>query len=469
MWLVAGKSVRDGQRPDAALIETFAPGADLALYNWLVSESVLAVSSFGPDRVFAFTTSPLLQRALRQNRFLRQADSPVHGWLGDIEIPALPSHIGFNAGDLALDPYPAGSGHRRSMILQEECPMLKCRCGQAIPLCGDRLSCRCGAEAGRWIDGVAVVAPSTPYWGEIAQPKMLTLLDESKEVGWRSAVEKCLNPEDRERITDVMRAAFQDILPIPPNSKILDVGAGLGVIACELARTHRVTALEGVWERASFIAMRRVQDGLDNLTAVNGDLNSIEFSEGQFDVVVVNGVLEWVALFDLSMSPGQVQLRFMDQLRKLLTPEGLIYLAIENRLAWPMFLGAKDHSGIRYTSLMPRFLARWVCAKDAGYRSSSNTGYRTYTYSYWGYQNLFRKAGLRIADVYFAVGGYTRPTELVPIAPSPVRRYVHSRWLRHPPTLADRIRNWGKKPLANTFFWRAFGPNFAFLLKKQNA
>src|SRR5437016_399409 len=173
---------------------------------------------------------------------------------------------------------------------------LRCNCGQIIPLSGN-LECSCGAKLGRWVDGVAVVTQPTPYWGEIPQQKMQELLEQSAALGWRRAVETCLPPEDRERISDPMRAAFQDILPVPSNSRVLDVGAGLGLIATELARSHRVTALEGVWERARLIAIRGQQDGLEKLTVINGDLNSVQLAEGQFDVIIVNGVLEWVGLF----------------------------------------------------------------------------------------------------------------------------------------------------------------------------
>jgi 2-polyprenyl-3-methyl-5-hydroxy-6-metoxy-1,4-benzoquinol methylase len=334
---------------------------------------------------------------------------------------------------------------------------------------GEKFSCSCGREIGALVEGVAVVTNPTPYWGEISQEKMQEVLAASSTAGWRSAVSTCLPPKDRGRITNTARAAFQDILPIPHNSRVLDVGAGLGIISTEIARHHRVVALEGVWERAQFIAIRKKQDRLQNLTVLNGDLNSVDLGEEQFDAIIVNGVLEWVGLFDLAAPPEQVQLHFLQSLRRLLTPRGIIYVAIENRIGWSMFLGSEDHSGLKYTSLMPRFLARWVCAHGSSYRSRFNTGYRTYTYSYWGYKKLFGRAGLQIATALVPTSGYTTPTEMVPIHQSAIRTYTYGSWINPPVDFSDKLRNMGKRLFANELCWRMFGPDFAFILEKRNA
>jgi hypothetical protein len=159
----------------------------------------------------------------------------------------------------------------------------------------------------------------------------------------------------------------------------------------------------------------------------------------------------------------------MQHLQKLLAPGGMVYLAIENRIGWGMFLGMEDHSGYGYTSLMPRWVARWYCSRKAIHRSDSNTGYRTYTYSWWGYRKLFRKSGLKIAKTWVPVDGYTRPTELLPLNRAAIRAYTETRWLRRPVTLRARLLNFGKRCLATKWFWKTFGGNFAFLLERRDA
>lgn len=319
------------------------------------------------------------------------------------------------------------------------------------------------------MDGVAVVAGATPYWGEISQEKMKELLAASVADGWQKAVQSCLPPRDRPRITETNRAAFQDILPIPSNSRVLDVGAGLGVISTQLARHHRVTALEGVWERARFIAIRGRQDGLANLTILNGDLNAVVLEENQFDAIIVNGVLEWVGLFDLTAPPEVVQRRFLEKLRSMLAPNGIIYVAIENRIGIAAFRGAEDHSGLRYTSLMPRFLARFVCSQSKDYRSRFNTGYRTYTYSHWGYRSLFQAAGLTIRKTYIPMTGYIRPTIMVPLTHAAITGCGYGRWVEHASTAVVRVKNFIKRRLSKPIFWKTFSNDFCFLLGRSDA
>ncbi len=316
-------------------------------------------------------------------------------------------------------------------------------------------------------NGAAVVPPTVPYWGEIGLEEMNALLAASESSGWREAV-RGVSPGMRDNIMKADRAAFQDVLPIPDGSSVLDVGAGMGCIATELAARHRVTALEGVPERARFIACRKRQDGLTNLTVLNTDLNRVRFDRAQFDAIIINGVLEWVGLFDLTVKPDEAQVRFLRNLREALKPTGFVYIGIENRFGWDQIRGARDHSGRRYTSLMPRFVARWVCRRGSGYRAPLNKGYRTYIYTYHGYQRLFRRAGLAIDTTWIAPLGYNLPTRLVPLRRAAIDRYAASRWIHPPVGWRHRVKNEVKRLLARPLLWRVFGSDFVFLLRPFN-
>lgn len=339
-------------------------------------------------------------------------------------------------------------------------------CGSAVLLAGERFTCTCGREIGRARDGLAEVPPPTPYWGEIPQKDMQEFLAESRRQGWRRVIKK-FDPDFRDSVLKPERAAFQDVLPVADGSCILDVGAGMGCLAAELARRHRVVALEGVAERAEFIALRKAQDAIENLSVVNADLNSVRFDADQFDVIVVNGVLEWVGLFNTELAPDTAQVRFLQRLRQALTPHGYIYLGIENRIGWNQLLGHTDHSGLPYTSLMPRFLASVAC-RHATHRSKCNLGYRTYTYTFRGYRRLFRRAGLGIRTTWIAPQGYNLPTELVPINQAAIEQYTAA-WQNPNLTWKTRARNTAKKLMAHPALWRYFGSDFVFLLERTDA
>jgi len=342
---------------------------------------------------------------------------------------------------------------------------LKCTCGGEVPLAGETV-CSCGKLLSSLEQGVNVVSEPVAYWGEIPLDLMLRLLVLSEKSGWPHAMRALLDEPMHANIASPVRAAFQQVLPLPDGSRILDVGAGMGAISTQLARRHQVTALEGVSERARFIAIRKQQDRLTNLTVLNGDLNHLCLADGQFDAIVVNVVLEWAGLFDLTAPVEVVQTRFLSNLRHLLAKDGIIYIGIENRIGWDQLRGLKDHSGLPYTSLLPRRLARWVCSTSAAvFRSSANRGYRTYTYSYKGFRELFLRAGLRIRTMWIAPLGYNNPVHLVPLNRQAIRAYICHDWSRPPLTLRQVIGNRLKSLLGNVWFWRTFGSEYVFLLE----
>jgi SAM-dependent methyltransferase len=352
--------------------------------------------------------------------------------------------------------------------MEEPAVALLCGCGKRVPLTADRFDCACGASLGYMVDRLATVPPPAPYWGEIPQDEMAQFLNACEAEGWRQAVQR-LSSGMQDNICDPDRAAFQDLLPIPDGSSVLDVGAGLGGLAVALARRHSVVALEGVPERARFIALRKRQDGIDNLTVVNGDVNKVRFAELLFDAIVVNGVLEWAALFDTTAPPHVIQRRFLSHLRQSLKPGGVIWLGIENRIGWDNIRGAIDHSGRRYTSLMPRSLADYVCRRGVRYRADLNVGYRTYTYSYYGYRRLFDRAGLAIRSMWVAPHGYNLPIDLVAINKAAVHLYVSRNWAHPAINWRGVVKNAVKRILSRPSLWRLLGPDFAFLLERSDA
>jgi hypothetical protein len=80
--------------------------------------------------------------------------------------------------------------------------------------------------------------------------------------------------------------------------------------------------------------------------------------------------------------------------------------------------GVPDHQGLRYTSLMPRPLARaytWLRAATSPRTYRSERDYRTYTYSYRGYRDLFESCGFEDVHTWSVLPGYNTPAILVPL------------------------------------------------------
>lgn len=191
-------------------------------------------------------------------------------------------------------------------------------------------------------------------------------------------------------------------------ASVLDYGCGLGVFTMTLAEhCQEVCALDATLERAEF--SRSISSYLSNtnvITAKGALDSSFFFAEGQFDLIILNGVLEWTPVtMDTTRPPRDVLVGFLTRIKRFLKPNGVIYVGIENRYALNYFLGSPDHhSGLLFGSLLPRTMAN-IYSKYL-----KHTPYRTYTFSHGGYRRLFNDAGLNILLATFMYPSYQFPT-----------------------------------------------------------
>jgi S-adenosylmethionine-dependent methyltransferase len=113
---------------------------------------------------------------------------------------------------------------------------------------------------------------------------------------------------------------------LPPRSRILDVGAGLGELSTDLARDgHAVTLLD--FSRAMLDQARQNCAGLD-VVFVRADVNAVgtPFSENCFDVILCHSLFEF-------MSEPQA---LLSQLACQLRDPGLLSIVFGNRYHAPL-------------------------------------------------------------------------------------------------------------------------------------
>ncbi|MFW5798873.1 MAG: methyltransferase domain-containing protein [Planctomycetota bacterium] len=274
--------------------------------------------------------------------------------------------------------------------------------------------------------GIAGFADPSFYWGEIDREAMEALLDDLERDGdVAAAVDRAETNRATRRfhrnVLDVNRSDWRYLVPGLTEANVLDIGAGMGANTFGLATVARhVVALEGVMLRCRFLESRRRIEGWNNVTVVHGDSNRLPLAHGRFDLAVVNGMLEWVAMRDNGVDPRLVQRQFLEQVHDRLAPGGRLYVGIENRIGLASFTGAIDHSGYPYTMLMPRRVADWYVRRKADrdkWRSDDNNqGYRTYTYGMGGYRRLLWAAGFTDVEFYWVDPVYNSPRCWVPLA-----------------------------------------------------
>jgi SAM-dependent methyltransferase len=287
-------------------------------------------------------------------------------------------------------------------------------CAVALKQDQDRLFCPGCHRQWPIVGGIPTFVDQFPYWGEISLEPMLKVNFQIQWEYWKTVLLNSDDPSVREAskmILNLDRANWHWLTDLSPESRVLDLGAGMGTNSHALAgRFREVFALEPVRERVEFMKQRFAQDGINNVKILRTSLWDIPFAPNSFDLVVLNGVLEWVAT-GREGDPKALQLTALKRSFELLRPGGYLYVGIENRMPWQYFIGAPDvHCGLPYVTVLPRPLAHWYAR-----RRGHPEGYRNYIYSIRGYRKLLAAAGFSDIQFYLAIPSYNAPRFYLPL------------------------------------------------------
>ena len=184
----------------------------------------------------------------------------------------------------------------------------------------------------------------------------------------------------------------------------LDLGSGFGTITFPLSRFYdNAVSVDLDLHRLRFQILRNKAES-GSLLIIRGDANTPVFPPDSFDLIVANGLLEWIPLAESSTKPEDVQLEFLAQIRRMLRPGGCLYIGSENRFSILYLRGITDHGGLPFTSILPRRISNCLTRYVLG------VPYRTYTYSADGYQRLLKRAGFTTTDIYWVMPHYNIPS-----------------------------------------------------------
>ena len=295
-------------------------------------------------------------------------------------------------------------------------------CGSPLQEAAEHVSCpACGKQ---WPvrDGVPRFFEPAYYWGEVPKDEAAAFLGDVRSRGWRSAVEHRFADDADMRIglLDWQRASWLPLLALPADAVALDIGSGYGAITHAMSRgVGTLYSVEAIPERLEFTRFRLEQEQLSNVQLVQASGLQLPFVDEMFDLIVVNGVLEWVGEWSRDGSPREVQQRFLRDINRLLRPGGVLIIGIENRFGYQFLRGGLDHSGLAYTSLMPHWMATaYLKLRRFRHRRSvvnERREYRTYIYTQQGYRDLLEDCQFPKPEFYWADPGYNQPFDLVPL------------------------------------------------------
>ena len=251
--------------------------------------------------------------------------------------------------------------------------------------------------------------------------------DSTSNTKWGQRLEKIFNdfqPHDvRAEFADMhfleARAGWKYLTDLSNTEYALVLGHGMEITSLNLCRTFNNVFAMGVGLDQLMLANKMgAAKGIKNLNIVRGgDTQFLPFPSDFFDLICVNDVLERVPLTDKQdrvnvnnkflkgfnmmiepwskSNPVKMQMHFLNEINRILKPNGTMYLAIENRFNYRYFLKTPDrHMNLLFPSIMPRFFANLysLCAKGESYRS--------YSHSYFGIKKILIKCNFKQLHFY---------------------------------------------------------------------
>ncbi|GAA6138932.1 hypothetical protein NBRC116583_26790 [Arenicella sp. 4NH20-0111] len=148
------------------------------------------------------------------------------------------------------------------------------------------------------------------------------------------------------------RANLLRALNLDGVTRVLELGCGCGSITRYLGEQEgmRVDAIEGSPVRAA-LAKKRCRD-LDNVEICSANFNDIELPKDEYDLVLFVGVTEYAGRFSSAETDEEALHDLLAMGKAACTENGVVLVAIENRLGMKYALGAnEDHYAVPFIGL----------------------------------------------------------------------------------------------------------------------
>jgi SAM-dependent methyltransferase len=237
--------------------------------------------------------------------------------------------------------------------------------------------------------GVACLGQSAAFPLDFDPARTADLLAVAERSGWQVAVHDHMRVLDEKRYrhaVDEYRAQWQCLLPLSPQSRVLNLRCGWGAVAVSVApAVGSLVAAEVCYELARFTVLRAQSLSLPNVTAVALDpAQRLPFGDGAFDGVILQDVLEWA-------EPAAL----LAEAARLLAPRGWVFVNVRNRLD------------------LGRLLLRGQSAAAGAHTSLTLSGYR----------RVLAASGLTRQAVYGVLPSVSEPFYIVSLSHASALRY----------------------------------------------
>ncbi|MCZ6853277.1 MAG: class I SAM-dependent methyltransferase [Gammaproteobacteria bacterium] len=256
--------------------------------------------------------------------------------------------------------------------------------------------------------------------------KLRKLLQAGEEQDCEQALRQ-VDPETVPYVLDESRAKYLEIVPLTPESRVLEIGASMGQHTRLIAtRCRSLYALEVVEGQALFARLWCSQLGLSNVNvAVGGDDCRLPYLDRFFDTVILNLVLEWCAN-RASDDTAKVQMQLLSECNRVLAADGCLFLATKNRFSARLLTGGIDeHVNLRFGNALPRWMMNFSL------RLKGQKEELGLLHSYRAMKKMILKSGFKRVESYWAVPDCRYPIKYVRHDPRSIAAARKEVELRH--------------------------------------
>jgi 2-polyprenyl-3-methyl-5-hydroxy-6-metoxy-1,4-benzoquinol methylase len=257
-------------------------------------------------------------------------------------------------------------------------------------------------------DGILSLLPEGTHSDFSNIPLPDELYQKAKKLGWETAaiehVRYYLNPIDylsyaHKQIISEAPGDFQYLLPINKESIVLLFGVGWGNIAAAVARNSKyVYVLDANVDLLHFSVLRFQDERLSNTRFIQSSSCSFPVKENCFDTIVLYGNLEQMACERSNTSHDQMVTEFLSKVKSALKPDGILYIATENRFSFHYFTGKKEiRSNLRFVTLLPCRIVNYYL------RMRGSINYQCNYYSKNNLKNKIVKSGFVKPVFYYPI------------------------------------------------------------------
>jgi SAM-dependent methyltransferase len=148
------------------------------------------------------------------------------------------------------------------------------------------------------------------------------------------------------------RANLLRYLDLTHKKTALELGCGCGALTRYLGEQGlAVDAVEGSQRRANLARIRC--QGLQNVDVITCNFFDLTFPTNHYDAIFFVGVMEYAGRFSPTDPSAETSVvRLLEKVRPCLTPQGVIVIAIENRVGKKYLCGAgEDHYGSAFEGI----------------------------------------------------------------------------------------------------------------------